>query len=263
VPPKHLSRGSIHAGFLRNLCAKRDRNRLTPCDVPIVKHNGLGLNMRNDSNLFDVFERLQRNKTTKSQVWEWALCQALSTDTAAALRLRQRLIKAQSSTRVWETGPPLTESSVDILLIEDNPQDVRLVLDAFQRVGVASRIHVARDGEAALRFFFGADAGGNSNRANAIVLDLTLPKIDGLEVLHRLKAERLTQAIPVIVLISCLEEREVVESYGLEVSSYIVKPLDFDQFTVAIRQTGLNCLAKHSDEVSESAHSGWPCAAAR
>jgi len=133
----------------------------------------------------------------------------------------------------------MNENSVEILLVEDNPHDVELALHAFRNSKVANRVHVARDGAEALDFLFAADANNLSNRPKVILLDLKLPKIDGLEVLRRLKANSDTRAIPVVVLTSSREERDVVESYQLGVNSYIVKPVDFDQFADATRQIGL------------------------
>jgi two-component system response regulator len=132
----------------------------------------------------------------------------------------------------------MNENSVEILLVEDNPHDVELTLHAFRNSKVANRVHVARDGAEALDFLFGADA-NLLNRPKVILLDLKLPKVDGLEVLRRLKANANTRAIPVVVLTSSGEERDVVESYQLGVNSYIVKPVDFDQFADATRQIGL------------------------
>jgi len=131
---------------------------------------------------------------------------------------------------------------VEILLVEDNPNDVELALHALKKNKVSNRIHVARDGEEALDFIFGKDlsSGGPSDqRPKMILLDLKLPKVDGLEVLKRLKTDPRTRSIPVIILTSSREERDIVKSYDLGVNSYIVKPVDFEQFTEAIRQLGL------------------------
>jgi two-component system response regulator len=131
---------------------------------------------------------------------------------------------------------------VEILLVEDNPNDVRLALHAFKLHHLANRIHVAHDGQEALDFLF--QRGAHSDRAanvqpRVILLDLKLPKVDGLEVLRQVKSDPRLRVIPVVVLTSSREEQDVVESYRLGVNSYIVKPVDFEQFTEAVRQFGL------------------------
>jgi two-component system response regulator len=134
----------------------------------------------------------------------------------------------------------MTENLIEILLVEDNPSDVALALHAFKKSNLTNRIHVVRDGAEALDFIF--RTGQYEDRANGtpkvVLLDLKLPKIDGLEVLHRLRADPRTRALPVVVLTSSREERDIVESYALGVNSYIVKPVDFEQFTETVRQLG-------------------------
>jgi len=135
-----------------------------------------------------------------------------------------------------------TENAVEILLVEDNPNDVELALHAFKRNNIANRIEVVRDGAEALDFIFctGAYAGRSiQNSPKVILLDLKLPKIDGLEVLRRIKADLRTRTIPVVVLTSSRQERDIVESYQLGVNSYIVKPVDFEQFTETVRTLGM------------------------
>jgi two-component system, response regulator len=131
-------------------------------------------------------------------------------------------------------------SHAEILLVEDNPNDVELALHAFRKNGIANGIHVARDGAEALEYLFdGAGGPGDPARAlRMILLDLKLPKVDGHEILAKLKADARTRAIPVVVLTSSAEERDVARSYATGVNSYIVKPVDFDQFTDAVRQLG-------------------------
>jgi two-component system response regulator len=133
-------------------------------------------------------------------------------------------------------------NSVEILLVEDNPNDVELDLHALKKNNIANSIQVVRDGAEALDFLFGtgANAGKTINpRPKVILLDLKLPKVDGLEVLKRIKSDERTRLIPVVVLTSSREERDIVESYKLGVNSYITKPVDFEQFTEAVRQLGL------------------------
>ena len=135
----------------------------------------------------------------------------------------------------------MTDDKVQILLVEDNPNDVKLAIHAFKRQNLANQVHVARDGAEALDFIF--CTGSYAHRQiedgpRVILLDLKLPLIDGMEVLRRIKADPRTQTIPVVVLTSSREERDIVESYRLGVNSYIVKPVDFDQFTESVRQLG-------------------------
>lgn len=135
----------------------------------------------------------------------------------------------------------MPKNQVDILLVEDNPSDLELALHALRKYNLANNIEVARDGAEALDFFFGEN--GNAykpagSNPKVVLLDLKLPKLDGLEVLKRLKDDVLTKNIPVVVLTSSSEERDLVESYRLGVNSYIVKPVDFKQFVEAVKQLG-------------------------
>ncbi len=133
------------------------------------------------------------------------------------------------------------EEIVEILLVEDNPNDMELALHALKKNNLANHIEIARDGAEALDFLFatGVYSGRKvENTPRVILLDLKLPKVDGLEVLRRVKADERTKHIPVVVLTSSREERDIVESYALGVNSYITKPVDFDQFTEAVRQLG-------------------------
>ena len=133
-------------------------------------------------------------------------------------------------------------NGTEILLVEDNPEDVEITLRAFQKYRLANKIHVVRDGEEALECLFStgryAERSIGSN-TRLILLDLKLPKVDGIEVLQRCKSDPRTKHIPVVVLTSSREERDLIDSYSLGVNSYVVKPVDFPQFTDAIRQLGL------------------------
>ncbi|MGE0453557.1 MAG: response regulator [Vicinamibacteria bacterium] len=129
-----------------------------------------------------------------------------------------------------------------ILLVENNPDDVLLTQRAFERSHVANRIVVARDGEEALDFLFatGPHAQRNATQVPEVVLlDLKLPKVDGLEVLRRLRSEPATRRLPVVVLTSSKEERDRIASYDLGANSFVRKPVDFEQFADAARQLGL------------------------
>ncbi len=134
----------------------------------------------------------------------------------------------------------MSNRPVQILLVEDNPHDVELTLHAFASHQLTNRIHVARDGAEALDFIFAADGLLATDAAPTIILlDLKLPRVDGLDVLQRLKSDPRTMSIPVVVLTSSQDDRDVIQSYQLGVNSYIVKPVDFEQFTQAVRTLGL------------------------
>jgi two-component system, response regulator len=133
-------------------------------------------------------------------------------------------------------------AEVEILLVEDNPKDVELTLHALRKENLCNHIQVVRDGEEALDFLF--CRGSYSNRSldhppKLVILDLKLPKVDGMEVLREIKNNIHTQAIPVTVLTASKEDQDLVESYKLGVNSYIQKPVDFDQFRDTVKQLGL------------------------
>ena len=134
------------------------------------------------------------------------------------------------------------KNHVEILLVEDNPEDRELALRALRKANLANHIEVARDGAEALAFIF--CEGPHSARKiedapKVILLDLKLPKVDGLEVLRRVKGDPRTRAIPVVVLTSSKEQNDVVESYHLGVNSYIVKPVNFERFVETVQQLGM------------------------
>jgi CheY-like chemotaxis protein len=136
----------------------------------------------------------------------------------------------------------MPEADVEILLVEDSPEDAELTLRSLRRNNLANRIHWARDGEEALDFLF--CRGSFSPRSlqtppRVVLLDLKLPKVDGLEVLRHLKEDPRTQPIPVVIVTSSREEEDVVRGYRFGANSYVQKPMDFDQFREAVRQLGL------------------------
>lgn len=125
-----------------------------------------------------------------------------------------------------------------ILLVEDNPDDVDLTLRALKMNNILNKVTVARDGQQALDYFFGAGASANV-APSVVLLDLKLPKIDGLEVLRRIRADPRTCLLPIVILTSSREEQDIVSSYRLGANSYIRKLVDFDQFVETIKQLGL------------------------
>ena len=133
-------------------------------------------------------------------------------------------------------------ASVEILLVEDNPQDLELAQRALRKANLTNNIYIARDGVEALEFLFGEGAHAEVNpgaHPKVILLDLKLPKMDGLEVLRRIKADLRTRTIPVVVLTSSKEQNDIVESYDLGVNSYIVKPVNFERFAEAVQSLGM------------------------
>lgn len=136
----------------------------------------------------------------------------------------------------------MSNNIVEILLVEDNPQDLELALRALTRANLTNHIEVARDGAEALDFIFCEgphSARKIENSPKVILLDLKLPKVDGLEVLQRIKADERTNMIPIVVLTSSKEQSDVVASYRLGVNSYIVKPVNFEGFAKAVQELGM------------------------
>ena len=128
----------------------------------------------------------------------------------------------------------------EIVLVEDSDEDAELTLRALKRQNFANTVHRLIDGAAAVDYFFGQDENGNANALPRVVLlDLKLPKVSGLEVLKRLKADERTHSVPVVVLTSSKEDRDLAEAYRLGANSYIVKPVEFDKFAQSIETLGM------------------------
>ncbi len=129
-----------------------------------------------------------------------------------------------------------------ILLVEDNPDDEELMLRVLRKHNIANEVVVARDGAEALEYLFGTGqyAGRDvRQQPQVVLLDLKLPKLDGLEVLRQVRAEPLTQTLPIVILTSSMEEEDRIRGYTLGANSYVRKPVDFHQFTEAVRQLGV------------------------
>lgn len=151
----------------------------------------------------------------------------------------------------------MNPGELEILLVEDNEDDMELALHALERGKVANRISVVRDGEEALDFLF--CRGAYSKRSfehppKLVLLDLKLPKVDGMEVLRQVKGEARTKTIPVVIMTSSKEERDLVNSYNLGVNSYIQKPVDFDQFRETVKTVGLYWVLINQPPVTEDSH---------
>lgn len=127
------------------------------------------------------------------------------------------------------------KSAVEILLVEDNPDDAELTIRVLKKHNLANNLVHLHDGEEALKFLFEGDV----NIPKIILLDLKMPKVDGIEVLRKIKTDEVRKIIPVIVLTSSKEDRDIIESYKLGVNAYVVKPVEFDKFMEAVAQLGL------------------------
>jgi two-component system response regulator len=149
----------------------------------------------------------------------------------------------------------MNPTEVDILLVDDSPEDVELTLHALRSENLANRVFVVRDGEEALDFLF--CHGPHAERSfdhppKLVLLDLKLPKVDGLQVLKRLKGDERTRSIPVVLMTSSKEERDRVIGYELGVNSYLQKPVDFDQFRKTVKLVGLYWLVTNQPPVKNA-----------
>jgi len=136
----------------------------------------------------------------------------------------------------------MKENTIEIILVEDNPADVEMTLEALKERNLANKVHVLRDGVEALAYIMNnvdcRPGKADEHRPKLILLDLKLPKVDGLEVLKRIRADDRTKSVPVVILTSSNEERDRIEGYKLGANSYVVKPVDFDDFARAVAEIG-------------------------
>jgi two-component system response regulator len=140
----------------------------------------------------------------------------------------------------------MTEAAVEVLIVEDNPQDLELTLRALRRSHLANNIITVGDGEEALDFLFarGRYSGRNGDDVPRVVfLDLKLPKVDGFEVLRAMRSDPRTKSVPVVVITSSAEERDRIATYDIGANSYVVKPIEFDSFTKTMSEVGFYWLA--------------------
>jgi two-component system response regulator len=135
----------------------------------------------------------------------------------------------------------MLSEAIEILYVEDDPADIELTLLSFKDAGLTNSLHIARDGVEALDFLLcrGTHASRDFHAPRLVLLDLKLPKVSGLEVLQAIRNDERTKSVPVVVLTSSREQRDLIDSYKLGVNSYIQKPVDFEQFNQTIRQMGL------------------------
>lgn len=155
---------------------------------------------------------------------------------------KRRMEKGQHFILILETLKLMADKSVELLLVEDNPHDEELAVHALKRFKLAPNIEIVRDGAEALDFIFCRGKFEHrriEDTPKIILLDLKLPKVDGLEVLEQIKKDKRTKQIPVVVLTSSDQDVDIVESFRLGVNSYVVKPVDFERFTETVKQLGL------------------------
>lgn len=144
---------------------------------------------------------------------------------------------------------------LEILLVEDSPHDAELAIRALKKRNLANQLVHVQDGQAALDFLFGTgpyEGRDVHNQPKVVLLDLKLPKVDGIEVLRRIRADERTKLLPVVVLTSSREDRDVIETYQLGTNSYIVKPVDFENFAEAVSNLGLYWLVLNEPPIRKS-----------
>jgi len=133
-------------------------------------------------------------------------------------------------------------NDVEIVLVEDNESDAELTIRALKKINLANNLIHLKDGAEALDFFFARDKYSDRNMENkpkVVLLDIKMPKVDGIEVLQQIKTNELTKLIPVVIMTSSREQKDIVDSYSLGVNSYVVKPVDFESFAKAVSALGL------------------------
>ncbi len=128
--------------------------------------------------------------------------------------------------------------TIEILLVEDNPMDVELTLRALKKHNLSNKVHVAKDGVEALAFLFPEEGSSGNRRIKVVLLDIKLPKVNGLEVLEKIRSEEKTRTLPVVMLTSSGESPDVKQAYDLGANSYIVKPIDFNSFSEVVAKLG-------------------------
>jgi two-component system, response regulator len=136
-------------------------------------------------------------------------------------------------------------SQVEVLLVEDNIHDAEMTIRSLKKVNLANNLVHVKDGEEALDFIFAQGKFADRDIINGpkvILLDIKMPKVDGIEVLRRIKSDEATRCIPVVIMTSSKEEQDIISSYELVVNSYVVKPVDFEVFAKAVSQLGMYCL---------------------
>jgi len=138
-----------------------------------------------------------------------------------------------------------------ILLVEDNSDDVDLTVRALKQNNLLNRVHIARDGAEAINMLFGTENTPAISAPEIVLLDLNLPKISGLDVLRRIRGDERTKLLPVVVLTTSIEDRDRIESYSLGANSYITKPVEFEQFSKAVKQLGVYWLVLNIGSHSE------------
>jgi len=136
----------------------------------------------------------------------------------------------------------MNDNKVEVLLVEDNPHDAEMTIRSLKKVNLANRLIHLKDGKEALDFIFAKGAFSDrqiENKPKVILLDIKMPKIDGIEVLRQIKANEITKTIPVVIMTSSKQEQDIITSYNLGVNSYVVKPVDFESFAKAVSELGL------------------------